>query len=186
MTFDRTASTAAALLLAACGTQPTTPNSANVASPAAQSPPMPAPREAPAAPAVSEPAAGQPSPSQRPLSEAETALSVARQFADLLSAKKYAQAYAMWKDGGPTPRPSAADFEKRFSAFRSVTARADPPGYIEGAAGSLYAEVPLTLSGLATGGEGYTRTGSVTLKRVNDVPGATAELLRRLIVDVKR
>ena len=42
-------------------------------------------------------------------------------------------------------------------------------GEVEGAAGSLYYELPVTL--VADGGK-VTRQGTLTMKRVNDVPGA--------------
>ena len=46
---------------------------------------------------------------------------------------------------------------------------------MEGAAGSLYVDVPVVLYGrYATGGE-YHASGKATLRRANDVPGATAE-----------
>jgi len=52
------------------------------------------------------------------------------------------------------------------------------PGRIEGAAGSLFVEVPVVLYGrYATGGE-YHASGKAVLRRVNDVPGATAEQLK--------
>lgn len=49
------------------------------------------------------------------------------------------------------------------------------PRRLEGAAGSLYVDVPVVLYGrLATGGE-YHALGKATLRRSNDAPGATAE-----------
>lgn len=46
------------------------------------------------------------------------------------------------------------------------------PGPAEGAAGSIYIEVPATVAGSPL------LSGAVTLRRVNDVPGSTAEQRR--------
>jgi hypothetical protein len=48
-------------------------------------------------------------------------------------------------------------------------------GQVEGAAGSLYYEAPVTLR---FGGESEAERGTLTLRRVNDVPGATPDQLR--------
>jgi hypothetical protein len=42
----------------------------------------------------------------------------------------------------------------------------------EGAAGSIYVSVPLTVSGTADG-KRVTRSADVVVRRVNDVPGST-------------
>ncbi|MEO6093859.1 MAG: hypothetical protein ABIT04_01115 [Novosphingobium sp.] len=65
------------------------------------------------------------------------------------------------------------------ATLKSAYDRGRPPGLtlgkgkIEGAAGSLYYEVPVTLRFVA----GPPQTGTLTLRRVNDVPGASAEQL---------
>ena len=48
---------------------------------------------------------------------------------------------------------------------------------MEGAAGSSYVTVPVVVYGRAPGGA-FSRSGSATLRRVNDVPGST-EVQRR-------
>ena len=48
----------------------------------------------------------------------------------------------------------------------------------EGAAGSLYVEVPVRTYGLTSKGEKFEQPGTVTLRRVNDVDGATPTQLR--------
>jgi hypothetical protein len=65
-----------------------------------------------------------------------------------------------------------------FSRYASITAQIGAPGPIEGAAGSLYVEVPVAVQGrLKTGGE-LRQTGKVVMRRVNDVPGSTLEQRR--------
>lgn len=68
--------------------------------------------------------------------------------------------------------------EEDLKPFASLHAQTGGPGPIEGAAGSLYVEVPVVLYGrYVTGGE-YHASGKATLRRVNGVPGATAEQLK--------
>ncbi|MBU2151226.1 MAG: MliC family protein [Alphaproteobacteria bacterium] len=68
--------------------------------------------------------------------------------------------------------------EEDLKPFASLHAQTGGPGQIEGAAGSLFVEVPVVLYGrYATGGE-YHASGKATLRRVNNVPGATAEQLK--------
>ena len=50
-------------------------------------------------------------------------------------------------------------------------------GLIEGAAGSLYYQVPITITGTRADGSPYRWLGSTTLRRVNDVPGAASASL---------
>jgi len=68
--------------------------------------------------------------------------------------------------------------EEDLKPFASLHAQIGAPGRVEGAAGSLFVEVPVVLYGrFATGGE-YRASGKATLRRANDVPGATAEQLK--------
>ncbi|HST36374.1 MAG TPA: hypothetical protein VLK25_07070, partial [Allosphingosinicella sp.] len=52
------------------------------------------------------------------------------------------------------------------------------PGEIEGAAGSLYVGVPVRIYGRRIGGGAFSTRGTITLRRVNDVPGSSAEQRR--------
>jgi hypothetical protein len=65
-----------------------------------------------------------------------------------------------------------------LKAFREFHAQVGAPAPIEGAAGSLYVVVPILIYGLGQDGEFFRRRGAATLRRANDVPGATAEQLR--------
>lgn len=62
---------------------------------------------------------------------------------------------------------------ENLSQYSSIHAQVGAPGAIQGAAGSLYVEVPVVLSGRLADGSPFTRSGKVTLRRVNDVPGST-------------
>ena len=49
---------------------------------------------------------------------------------------------------------------------------------LEGAAGSIYASVPVRVRATTTSGEDQRFAGTYELRRVNDVPGATPLQLR--------
>lgn len=96
-------------------------------------------------------------------------------YADALHAGLYEEAARVWgKDWGV----SAATLQKRYSAEQPVSYELGELS-VEGGAGSLYCEVAAVLK---TNGK-QPRTGKITLRRVNDVPGATADQLRWHITD---
>lgn len=91
-------------------------------------------------------------------------------YADALHAGFYEEATRVWGKGLGV---SAATLEKRYSAGQPVFLELGEIS-VEGGAGSLYCEVAAVLK---TNGA-QTRAGKITLRRVNDVPGATADQLR--------
>lgn len=93
-------------------------------------------------------------------------------FARSIEFLDFNRAYAMLGDAA-RETISHEEFIAMFDDFDEITV-AVPSGRMEGAAGSLYYEVPTTI----TGSTGKTLTGTTVLRRVNDVPGATAEQLR--------
>jgi len=96
-------------------------------------------------------------------------------YADALHAGLYEEAARVWgKDWGV----SAATLEKRYLAEQPVSLEFGEIS-VEGGAGSLYCEVAAVLK---TNGH-QPRNGKITLRRVNDVPGATADQLRWHITD---
>jgi hypothetical protein len=165
---------AAALLAASC--------SPKKAEPAPEAPiPAPAPAATPApTPPPAEPAPlPQPTPAEEapvtPPNEAgpEAAAEVAREYFALLGAKQYAMAWNLWAGGGEASGVSKSEFADRFAKYASYNAAVGKPGGIEGAAGSAYIEIPVKVDAtLKSGGAEHT-SGTVTLRRVNDVPGST-------------
>ena len=93
-------------------------------------------------------------------------------FARAIELEEFDQTYAML---GQADRQAMtrAEFAALFDGFGEITV-AVPTGTMEGAAGSIYYEVPTTI----TGSDGGKLTGTTVLRRVNDVPGASAEQLR--------
>lgn len=96
----------------------------------------------------------------------------------LLEAGKYSDAYRLWSKGGLAPGMTAADFAAGFDQFREYHAEVGAPGRMEGAAGSAYVDFPVQIYGRLKNGERFRQTSTVTLRRANDVPGATAEQLQ--------
>jgi hypothetical protein len=111
-------------------------------------------------------------------SEAERAADVVRRYYDAINARDYAVAYAQWGgDGAASGKPYAA-FAGGFADTASVrvSVREAPP--VEGAAGSLYVEVPVTVDAVLADGKRQRFAGQYVVRRVNGVDGASADQRR--------
>lgn len=161
---------AAALLLTACtAATPTAEPQRPVGAPAQPTPP-------PLADVASEP--------PFTATSAQGAAQVVQIYYALIEAKNYVEAHKLWTTGvGDLADETFAD---QFSGYREYHAEVFAPGAIEGAAGSLYVEVPVRTYGLTTKGEKFEEPAVVTLRRVNNVPGATAEQLSWRIMKISR
>lgn len=126
-------------------------------------------------PPVEPPAPGTPGglPDDRtPISEApftpdsaQGAANVVQTFYAHLEAGKVAEAAKLMRGAQPPD----------VSRFGSHHAQVGAPGEIEGAAGSLFVEVPVVVYGRLKTGQPVRESGRAVLRRVNDVPGATPE-----------
>jgi hypothetical protein len=101
---------------------------------------------------------------------AEAAGQVVQRYGALIEQKKFNIAAGLWEDA-----KEADSFAKRFSDYREVHLQVGKPGNMEGAAGSVYVTVPVSLYGTSSAGSPFKCSGEATLRRVNDVPGSTAE-----------
>ncbi len=113
---------------------------------------------------------------------AQGAANVVQTYYALIEARKYGEAHKRWAE-----RPGdLADgtFADRFQPYAEYHAEVFAPGRIEGAAGSLYVTVPVRTYGRMKTGERFEEPAIVTLRRVNDVPGSTAEQRRWRIVKI--
>jgi hypothetical protein len=178
---------AAALILAACAPEGTPDrNLANETAPApagnaSGSAPAPVDNEAAPANAVATaPPADQAPVSEAPFAEtsAQGAANVVQAYYALLESGRAAEAFRLWSGGGEASGLTEAAFAGRLRRYRDYHAEVFAPGAIEGAAGSLYVEVPVRAYGHDAAGRAFSRRGTVTLRRVNDVPGSTAEQRR--------
>lgn len=105
---------------------------------------------------------------------AQGAAQVLQQYFALLESGEASKARTLWSNGD-TP----AEFANRLAQYREIHANIGAPGDSEGAAGSIYVEVPVQMYGrLRRDGKEFNARGTMTLRRVNDVPGSTAEQRR--------
>lgn len=138
----------------------------------------------PAQAAVDPPAPGTPGglPDDRtPLDErpakagsGQAAATVVETYYALLETGKTAEAAKLRSDG----------VAEDLKPYGTLGAQVGKPGALEGAAGSLYVEVPVSLYGRMATGEKFLKSGKVTLRRVNNVPGASPEQLRWRIATI--
>lgn len=100
---------------------------------------------------------------------------VLQRFGGMLEQRRFAEAYRLWSDGGRASGQTEAQFIATYEKYAEIHSEVGAPGPIEGAAGSAYVDVPFRLYGKLKTGEAFNLVGPVTLRRVNDVPGSTAE-----------
>jgi hypothetical protein len=94
-----------------------------------------------------------------------------------LERRDWAAARATWGDFGADSGLAPDEFAKRWDCYQRLRLTVGR-GQQEGATGSLYYEAPLKLDALRRDGGLAVEQGSVLLRRVNDVPGSTAERRR--------
>jgi hypothetical protein len=116
---------------------------------------------------------------------AQGAAQVVQTYYALIETGRYAQAWRLWGDGGKASGRSEEAFAMGFGPYASYHAQTGAPGAIEGAAGSLYVEVPVVIYGARRDGRPLHQSGKATLRRVNDVPGSTAEQRRWHIAGIE-
>jgi hypothetical protein len=102
------------------------------------------------------------------------AVAVIREYYAAISAQRLHDAYHLWSDNGAASKQTFEEFAQGFDDTRSVSVTPGPPGRIEGAAGSRFVEIPVTIDAVAASGEHRRFTGSYVLRRAV-VPGATPE-----------
>jgi hypothetical protein len=155
---------AAALAVAACNQTATQQPSSNAAEPVDEI------REAPAVPP---PATGQ--NARTPLAEpkgpidpksVEAAGQVVQHYGALVEQNRWGEAAKLWGDA-----QAAAAFAKALRP--STHLEIGELGDTERAAGSIYTTIPVFFYG-----DNFRRPASIILRRVNDVPGSTAEQRR--------
>jgi hypothetical protein len=106
---------------------------------------------------------------------AEGAGQVLQSFGALIEQKRFGEARKLWAGGAPQSQMSDSEFAAQYRAYSEAHLQSGAPGDIEGAAGSLYIDIPVVLYGRMANGRQFSRSGTATLRRVNDVPGSTEE-----------
>ena len=176
------------LATAACQAEPSPENEAAATTPPAnQAGPQGSLPPATAADNVAAPSSPSPGPSPAPSEPEPTpddvkspaaAVAVLRDYCDAIAHKDYGSAYRKWAADGQAAGMSERQFADSFAKYDAFDCSFGPAGPIEGAAGSAYITIPVVVTGTLTKGGGFVMRGPITLKRVNDVPGSTAEQRR--------
>jgi hypothetical protein len=115
---------------------------------------------------------------EKPLVDtAETPTHVVRRYYDAIRRHDYSAAYALWADGGKASNQTEATFAAGFAQTTDVKVNPIDSVTVEGAAGSQYATVPVTVDAILRGGRRQHFEGTYTLRR-SMVDGATPEQRR--------
>jgi len=101
------------------------------------------------------------------------AADVIRRYYQAIDGRDFRAAYALWVSDGAASGQSFAQFAAGFDGTARVAATVGAPGRVEGAAGSRYVTVPVTVRAETSKGEQQRFTGTYTLRR-SVVDGATA------------
>ncbi|MET0240320.1 MAG: hypothetical protein ABW184_10545 [Sphingobium sp.] len=113
-------------------------------------------------------------PTPDPMKGEKGARAVLLDWARALEKGDWETARAQW---GPDSGIDAKAFAASYANYRQLTV-AVGDGSVEGGAGSLYYEVPVTITGRTRDGRPVRVKGPMTVRRVNDVDGASAASLR--------
>jgi hypothetical protein len=137
--------------------------------------PVPVPGNADSPPAVPAP---NPPPTPDSEKSPEAAAKVLERYFAAVATRRYGDAYRLWGNNGEATGMTLKQFADSFAKYRDYDGNFGKPGPIEGAAGSAYIEFPVKVTGVLAKGGGFVLEGPMTLRRVNDVDGSTAEQRR--------
>jgi hypothetical protein len=99
------------------------------------------------------------------------ALAVLKRYFSAINERRYHDAYVMWEDRGAASGVSFEEFAHGYDRTRSTSVIIGRPGAVEGAVGSRYIDVPVTIDAVTMEGKRQHYRGSIVLRRVV-VPGA--------------
>ena len=102
---------------------------------------------------------------------------VLRKWGDALESGDWETAYLTWGEVGRVSGMSRDEFAASYEEYDTINVELGE-GVSEGAAGSIFYTADVTMSGKLKSGGDYRLVGPVTMRRVNDVPGASVELLK--------
>jgi len=102
----------------------------------------------------------------------QDAVAVIRDYYAAINRRDFAQAHALWSDGGRASNQTLEQFTAGFADTTGVSVEIMAPGRVDAAAGSRYIEVPVALTATHADGRQQRFVGSYTLRRAV-VDGAT-------------
>lgn len=106
------------------------------------------------------------------------AANVLRRYYAAISVHDYSTAYGLWSDKGKSSNQSYDEFIRGFSGTAQVQVTLGAQGRVEGAAGSRYVRLPVTVSATLKDGTRQRFIGYYTLRQAAPVPGADADAKR--------
>ena len=95
------------------------------------------------------------------------AVDAVQRYYAALNAHDFGTAYIQWADEGQASGKSRQAFEQGFAHTRRTHVNIGQPGRLEGAAGSLYVTVPVTVDAVLDDGRRQHFTGKYVLRQVN-------------------
>ncbi len=166
-------------LLTACGSDPVARNNESVMNATVpDAPPAPAAMRsiAPpsAVPTATSTSAAVPTATATKGEDAAAAIATIDAYYRAIDAHDYPRAYRFWRSDGGASGKTLAQFARGFAHTRSTIVATGESGALEGAAGSIYVTVPVTVSAIDDQGALQRFAGHYVLCRVNDVPGSSA------------
>lgn len=105
----------------------------------------------------------------------QQAVQVIRGYYQAIARRDYEQAYSAWDKDGAASQQSFQQFKQGFANTKSTAVEVGEPGQLDGAAGSSYIKIPVTVTAVTKEGTQQRFRGNYVLRRVNDVPGSTLE-----------
>ncbi|HET7552285.1 MAG TPA: hypothetical protein VFK04_13430 [Gemmatimonadaceae bacterium] len=102
------------------------------------------------------------------------ALALLKHYFDEINSHEFHDAYHLWSDDGAASGLTLEEFARGYDRTRYTTFVTGQPGRIEGAAGSRYITIPITIDAMTIDGVHQHYVGSIVLRRVV-VPGAASE-----------
>lgn len=106
------------------------------------------------------------------LGSREAAAAVICDYYEAIAAEEYERAYHHWVDEGAASKQTLEEFRAGYAETATVEVEIAPPGRIDGAAGSRFVNVPVSIRARTTAGEAQQFCGSYTMVRAV-VTGAT-------------
>ncbi len=174
----------AALVLMSCGRQPVAERDANPQPTQATAEIIPASTSTSTSTATSAPSPRAARSDNAKVSLATTgqttaadAMHVVQSYYEAIDRGDFEAAYSLWSGEGDASGQSFAAFKRGFADTARTGVDASPPTDSEGAAGSVYIEVPVTVNAELKDGTRQRFTGTYTLRRANDVQGTIPQEL---------
>jgi hypothetical protein len=98
----------------------------------------------------------------------EAAGQVVQHYGALIEQGRWAESWKLWSNPN-----SAKEFDRNWLTDSEVHLEIGNLGDAEGAAGSIYTNVPVVFYGKTKAGGSFRRPANIIVRRVNDVPGST-------------